>query len=556
MQITYYSHAFPLFVGEVKGDPYRWFSLTVRFEKKLSTAQKDFIKTHKPGFLRSTPIIMKGRMLTVGIGKIVSRMATEDSKDMLDLSEKNKTKYKVPYDFTFYIPDFKSREDLDKDVEAWLVQLHEICPVQLALRDETDLGKYRYPGGDWSLVSDLIMTWHENSLSRAGRLISSIATEPDVYQQTGDEKKIFSYCINSINGLVEGTVLDDHPSLAEFVISEEVLEKKILSGDVSGILRMIKENTSRGFVNITTLIYTGELIYNDLNGAIAKEKIAPTTIFNIARGIFSIHNAWEICFGSGYKMSLIAKLAVLRKEKGIIELIGKFIKSVRFRSGGFVEWIGYKAEEFLRRKMYGEAIELYKIILPVDVLEDRSQNYIATYPNALYSITERSTGIKHDDDLIDYFLERCMLQAPGCAAIYANAALLYIQRGNFQEAFNSYKAAFDTPSSTWPDKKVKIDLSTYTNALWVLLKENSGLKIHYATIEYFIEKCLPHAVENPAIYCNITHVYAQEGELKKAYHYFLLTEKFDTGNFELLLREIETLPSLSKFKDFLKEKTI
>jgi len=138
-------------------------------------------------------------------------------------------------------------------------------------------------------------------------------------------------------------------------------------------------------------------------------------------------------------------------------------------------------------------------------------------PWALWTIIPRVLEIAEEDNDLRAFLEgaferdphhdgartllaACLARARASAspALWANrlGLLAYDFVGDecWDAATELYEAAISLPEP--------IDLSVYTNALWVLQHDNTGRPVDPARNHRFLAACLPHAPRNPAIYFN------------------------------------------------------
>jgi tetratricopeptide (TPR) repeat protein len=550
--IRYYP--FPLFVTQLIGEYYRSFSLTIRFKDFLTAEFATKFLPKRPLFLRGSTIILDGRELTVTIGKIASEMARDDFDAMeLKVTNKDRRTHEDAFDYIFYIPGFQTRKKFDNDVDAWLLAVHLKYPIQFVIRDETDLSRSRYPGAEWCNLSDHFVLWDQKSVDETNILMEDLQKDPATMLLEGDEQKIFRYSIKAISYPIEKLRLPYDNRWERFIVSKSILETWLCEDDRKTLSEVFQKNSTGRFTDITLYSDVGEIIHSHFGPPGLEEKIKQDTVLWIASEIYPYKDAWEIAFGDGYRLSLILHMAIENNRPEMVEKIRTFAVQLEVWVAKFMYWFYQIAHYFLTSKKIAEAFKIFELILSFDFMHDRYVNHdlIAVFPNALFCITERNTGMKASDEIIDHFLARCLLHADKCAAIYEKAALLYIQRKQYDKALDAYIKTFTTPKVEWPLKNVTINNSAYCNALWLVLKGNSNLDVDTKIVKMFIKVAHEFADVNPAIHTNLTLVYAQLRDFEKAKEQFLLSQEKDHENFSLLKSEIDSLPSMQDFKIYL-----
>lgn len=460
MQIN--GHDFPLFLGEIKGVHYRWFGITLRFLKKPSPSQVKKIQGSVPSYFYPVIPVIHGRMFQLGIGKITSKLIDEDVEAMRKLNN---------YSYTFYLKDFISMQQFDDDVVRWLNEIDSICPLQFAFRDETDDGKYRYQGGNWSHVSDEINFWREESAKHIETLLGEIAVDEENYRQLEEERRIFAYSVKAL-AKAHYLSLEAYPRLAEYVNSIEVLTELLKQTDVAHLWAIVKRETTGAYIDYM-IVYDLESIFYDYLAPQPKIPVSPEDISRLlllARFLAPVPDAWEICFTETYNLVNLVKAAIAYRNRELLHEIATFTRR-HFCAESYVKWLGAQGWAYIEQKKYPEAIELYKIVAGIE----------------------------------------------------------------------------------FKRQPEKLDLSIYCNALWVLIKGNTGLPVQPALNGYFLEKCLPYALQNPAIYCNAANIYAEMEDFEMAYQYFLLTKQQDPASYKVMLNDLQTGESLAPFKKYLED---
>ncbi|MGX1928006.1 SMI1/KNR4 family protein [Flagellimonas sp. 2504JD4-2] len=103
----------------------------------------------------------------------------------------------------------------------------------------------------------------------------------------------------------------------------------------------------------------------------------------------------------------------------------------------------------------------------------------------------------------------------GFIAQLAAKALRLGQQKSFKESFKFFELIVETEPKLQYNIRPqvrKLYLTAFCNVLYFLLKDNTGLPIDATLNKYFLDKCIPYAEENPAIYFNAACVYAEMKE--------------------------------------------
>ncbi len=94
-------------------------------------------------------------------------------------------------------------------------------------------------------------------------------------------------------------------------------------------------------------------------------------------------------------------------------------------------------------------------------------------------------------------------EAPSVNLMGCNFGHQLIIEGQFEEALMYYDFLFTIPN---------LETSNYTNALFAVQNDNTGLPINPERNRNYLKVALPHGSENPAIFFNASAVYLEMGE--------------------------------------------
>ncbi|WP_222982697.1 SMI1/KNR4 family protein [Flagellimonas meishanensis] len=132
-----------------------------------------------------------------------------------------------------------------------------------------------------------------------------------------------------------------------------------------------------------------------------------------------------------------------------------------------------------------------------------------------------------------------------------NEALELGQRGLFKESLDLFKVGVNIACEEYfdvPDEVRSAYLGIFCNVLYFLQNDNTGLPVDKELNNYFLDKCLIHAKDNPAIYFNAACVY---NEMKDFDNVLMCIEsaKKHYPDYEMMAEAIRTEELFSEFRE-------
>lgn len=123
--------------------------------------------------------------------------------------------------------------------------------------------------------------------------------------------------------------------------------------------------------------------------------------------------------------------------------------------------------------------------------------------------------------------------------------------GLFKESFELFKVAVNIECKDYFEvtEEVRVEyLKIFCNVLYFLQNDNTGLPVDKELNYYFLEKCLFHGKENPAIYFNAACVYAEMKDFDNVLICIEAAKKYYDG-YEMMMQAIRTEPMFSEFRE-------
>lgn len=119
-----------------------------------------------------------------------------------------------------------------------------------------------------------------------------------------------------------------------------------------------------------------------------------------------------------------------------------------------------------------------------------------------------ATSPRHVATLLELTHEEreALAQHGHLATRMANAAVHRLSAGDFEAALTLYDAAVEGP----------LDAMAAANPLYAVQDDNNHLGVQTARARRYLERCLPHAAQNPAIFLNAAFVFIELGEPERA----------------------------------------
>ncbi len=447
------THNFPLFLGEVKAEAYRWFGLTIRFKEAPTAVQQEKFKTLLPKYFNADALTFMGKMLMLQVGKIASDVLKDYDK-CIEEDEDNRDE--IAAEYTMYLNDFLTDRgfeypdynyaELNKALTKWLEEMHAVCPIQFVFRDETNYYSPpwdAYTTGDFNHLPKEVRQWSSKSEKNLPQIIKALLEDENLYNQTSEEKKVFSYVIKALEYAFDFG-LENYDELADFVKHSSILLRLIKNNEEKELLTSIEENIAK---NITDVVLFEDLssilkhhFKNTENEVGLHYKKRIKLLLQLAKKLINNKNTAEICFRNTQSLALLTKVAALEHDAALLHHIHQFVTTFYFKGSTYINALGEQATSILFSKKYKEAIEMYKIVL--DIIPKYDFDYdkvdLSIYCNALYALQNDNSGLPVNKVLNYNFLEKCLPLAVKNPPIYYNALCLHVEMNEFDKAYDYF----------------------------------------------------------------------------------------------------------------------
>ncbi len=141
-----------------------------------------------------------------------------------------------------------------------------------------------------------------------------------------------------------------------------------------------------------------------------------------------------------------------------------------------------------------------------DLLLDRELPYAMV---VLLARAALELKVDQAEEIQEGVLRQCASN-PLTASFLGQCAYDLMQAGHWEAALGIYDLLLELPTT---------DLTTYNNALYAVMDDNSGLGVQPERARRYIEAALPHGPENPSIFYNTACVYIELGETDRVFEY-------------------------------------
>ncbi|MDF2193785.1 hypothetical protein [Paraflavitalea sp. CAU 1676] len=407
------TYHFP-FIGAGNADYYEWASITIRLKQEPTKQQQQQIAKSRPGVWKTDDDIFHGRIISVISDQFVNMWIQEsygnDDEEMEDDAD----------DFFEDNPEFyaskASKAAFEKDIERWLHEIHAICPIEFAFRNE-----------DGEAGGTELSPWHEHSITLTKELIATWSADPQLAHQGKEEAEYFR---EAVGGILH------YAGISEGEISEPLASYLHPDGEIKQLLEAADPNAIGDYLRKIKSMDHDAASHDAIQEAIDEHCI-------------------QLCVEREY--ATIYKLHFLYRKKTLLEnpIIGPFIYAAWLNNDKqlikeTLQQIGHPCEmnnnighfivsDLFPEQKWVDTIQLFTLAL--DNEAPASCEYLELYCNALYVCQNDNTGLPIDKALNERFLNKCLPFAPANPAIYFNAACLYVEMKDFEKTLECIQLA-------------------------------------------------------------------------------------------------------------------
>ncbi|MDC0676010.1 hypothetical protein [Nannocystis radixulma] len=206
-------HPFPFF-GAGAAQYYERAAIEVRFTRRPSPVAQKKIMALAPAPIRPDSKSFVGKMLAAHSTQYVNEAIQRFYGEPKDVDKKEQKELGKQ----FYVTAKASRA-FDAAVEKWLLDVHEVCPIELVYRAE-----------DLEAGGTELSAWHEASLAAIPALLKTWNADKTIARLSADELRLFAYCAQAIvaYGEVEPKAI---PATLRTLFPYEFLRAYFATGD-------------------------------------------------------------------------------------------------------------------------------------------------------------------------------------------------------------------------------------------------------------------------------------------------------------------------------------
>ncbi len=157
-----------------------------------------------------------------------------------------------------------------------------------------------------------------------------------------------------------------------------------------------------------------------------------------------------------------------------------------------------------------------------------------------------------NDDFLEWYknwVDSVFLET-GFITYLGNEAVALGQKKQYKEAIALFKLAVNIEYREYYNVQPQVYseyLKIFCNVLYFLQNDNTGLPVDTELNAYFLEKCLSHGKENPAIYFNAACVYAEMKDFDNIVTCIEFAEQY-YDEYQMMMDTIKTDKVFSEFR--------
>lgn len=385
------------FIGAGEATYFEWAEISVVFINEPDQNQKKLIAANVP--LPIDDILWESNALCAGSDQfthvhIANTYSTEENSDPPPQENGDNQRW-------FFATDSQVAL-FNQDIERWLFEIHQISPILIAYRPEdnesggTDLS----PWHDWSLqsIEDLLPQFEDVIKNNDHHSIRSNVLKGmlEYREDKVEQEERYQYFLN--------------PGWREV--------KSFINGDIQPLIQAVKKEDDYSIIVLEVITETmdienqqdRQLLLRNAEEILKLKEKAPEYEFD------------TLCVQIWHSAYL----------EGDENLMGKIPQSEQL-----INHIAELAYQKLANDEFMQSIKLYEQII------NYPHGDLSIYCNALYVLQNDNSGLPVDCDLNKKFLNQCLKYASENPAIFFNAACLYVEMGEYNQAYDMIKKAIE-----------------------------------------------------------------------------------------------------------------
>lgn len=417
---------FPFF-GAGQAHYYEWAELAVRFQRVPSAEEQALILRHVPPPLQpdAEDGPFWGRMLRLGSEQFVNMHIQSTYGN--ELPGEGDGDEDADDDDFLYQASTEAVEKFNADIETWLRKAHAICPIEFACRDE-----------DAEAGGTELSDWHEQSLKVLDGLLLKWAADPglrvprwtsDPQAMPPEEFECFRHCVKVIVDLAQIDLGHVPASLVALCLPERQLMQWLRDPAVPVSQALAFHDAQRDASLNRVLSEAIQLLVQSGHPQRACDIIEhvldhPDFLFELSvrLSVSRIAQAVLVADRPALQARLVARLSGHDGPAGHDS-----------HSSNYTNDIAARAATLMQSGEWTLAIRMFDLALSIESPRPPRQR-LEAYCNALYAAQNDNSKLPVDAELNHRFLAKTLPFGPHNPAIYFNAACLYVEMNEFDEA--------------------------------------------------------------------------------------------------------------------------
>lgn len=385
------------FIGAGEATYFEWAEISVVFINEPDENQKKLIATNVPKPIDD--ILWENNALSAGSDQfahvhIAHTYSAEDNSNPTPEENEDSRRW-------FFATDSQVAL-FNQDIERWLFEIHQISPILIAYRPEdnesggTDLS----PWHDWSVqsIEDLIPQFEDVIENNDHHSIRSHVLKGllEYSEEKVEQEERYQYFLN--------------PGWKEV--------KSFINGDTLPLIQAVEKEDDYSIIVLEVITETMDIENQQDRQLLIKNAESLLNLKEKAPG----YEFDTLCVQIWHS-------AYMEGDKILMEKVP--------RSEQLIEHIAELAYKKLTGDEFMQSIKLYEQII------DYPHQDLSIYCNALYVLQNDNSGLPVNYDLNKKFLSQCLKHAPENPAIFFNAACLYVEMGEYNQAYHMIKQAIE-----------------------------------------------------------------------------------------------------------------
>jgi hypothetical protein len=309
----------------------------------------------------------------------------------------------------------------EKDTERWLKEIHAICPIEIVVRPE------EIEATDGTQLSD----WHYESLKEIDSLFKKWVNEP-----MDEARYSQAFFLSLLNGLLVYHRPKEIELLKRFLPDSYAFEL-LSAGSTDGLEEFLKTDNSESFFEE---VCNGVIRYLELpspdNSIIIKV---------ISLLITNSHFLHYIVYHNVQNNHRILVALLEQKEIALFENLKTVILSADGKHlNRIIQPVYYYIHNALQsQRRWDLMIPLYDLLMDMVSKSPLRLPDLSFYCNSLWVLQNDNTGLPVNKELNEKFLSISLMQAKDNPAVFYNAACLYNEMGDHENAVVCIKRAVE-----------------------------------------------------------------------------------------------------------------